>query len=194
MRWGLVVTQKTKSISESRIEVLELWAKYEDIAMHFNDLLIRLRVQALAGVAALATLVSIFTSVETRALRGTWEIASFVFGALCFYWLAIWVLDLLYYNKLLIGAVRAIVALEEKSDRGAAVENIEMSRVIEKTVWGKFEMPFPWYSRWYLLRGVYLFYSIVFLSLVGGLVVCLQNAGALPKILSAISNFAVPYR
>jgi len=35
----------------------ELWEKYEDIAMHFNDLIIKLRTQALAGVVALSTLV-----------------------------------------------------------------------------------------------------------------------------------------
>jgi hypothetical protein len=42
------------------IDVQCLWEKYEDIAMHFNDLLIRLRTQSLAGVAALSALVGIF--------------------------------------------------------------------------------------------------------------------------------------
>ena len=36
--------------------IYDLWTKYEDIAMHFNDLLIKLRTQALAAVAALTTL------------------------------------------------------------------------------------------------------------------------------------------
>jgi hypothetical protein len=35
--------------------VFEVWTKYEDIAMHFNDLLIRLRTQALGAIAALGT-------------------------------------------------------------------------------------------------------------------------------------------
>ena len=35
---------------------LRLWAKYEDIAMHFNDLILRWRLQAIGGVAALVTL------------------------------------------------------------------------------------------------------------------------------------------
>jgi hypothetical protein len=36
--------------------IQKLWEKYEDITMHFNDLIIKLRTQALAGVAALSTL------------------------------------------------------------------------------------------------------------------------------------------
>jgi hypothetical protein len=35
--------------------IRELWEKYEEITMHFNDLIIRLRTQALAGVAAVCT-------------------------------------------------------------------------------------------------------------------------------------------
>jgi hypothetical protein len=36
-------------------ERMELWGKYEDIAMHFNELLIRLRTQALGAVATIVT-------------------------------------------------------------------------------------------------------------------------------------------
>src|SRR5664280_1831888 len=45
----------------------DVWEKYEDIAMHFNDLLIRLRTQALAAVAAISTLV---TAPPCRPSRG----------------------------------------------------------------------------------------------------------------------------
>ena len=38
--------------------LFEVWVKYEEITMHFNDLLIKLRTQALAAVAALATIVA----------------------------------------------------------------------------------------------------------------------------------------
>jgi hypothetical protein len=36
--------------------IFDVWDKYEAIAMHFNDLLIKLRTQALAAVAALSTI------------------------------------------------------------------------------------------------------------------------------------------
>ncbi len=42
------------------IDVQKLWEKYEDIAMHFNDLLMRLRTQTLAGIAAVSALVGVF--------------------------------------------------------------------------------------------------------------------------------------
>jgi hypothetical protein len=87
----------------------ELWAKHEDVAMHFNDLTMRLRVQALAGVAAAALLAGgIFSSqgrIETKAL-GSISIA------LAFVWGAIWLLDRHYYQPLLKGAVKQIYLLE----------------------------------------------------------------------------------
>ena len=47
--------------------IRELWEKYEEITMHFNDLIIRLRTQALAGVAALSALVGIFAKADLGA-------------------------------------------------------------------------------------------------------------------------------
>ena len=35
----------------------ELWKSYEDVAMHFNDLLIRLRIQALAALATISSII-----------------------------------------------------------------------------------------------------------------------------------------
>src|SRR5665811_1811727 len=77
----------------------DLWEKYEDIAMHFNDLLIRLRTQALAGVAAISTLVSIFAR-SGSDLRISWEVAVGVLLFLCLFWIAIWIIEFCYYNKL----------------------------------------------------------------------------------------------
>lgn len=41
-------------------EYFDTWKKYEDIAMHFNDLIIRLRIQSIGGIAALAAILGIF--------------------------------------------------------------------------------------------------------------------------------------
>src|SRR5688500_4996729 len=35
---------------------IQLWTEYEKIAMHFNDLILRLRVQALSGITAILAL------------------------------------------------------------------------------------------------------------------------------------------
>jgi len=51
--------------------------------MHFNDLLLRLRVRALAGVvAALAAIASIFSNVRAFNFQGTWMIAAAAFAGL----------------------------------------------------------------------------------------------------------------
>jgi hypothetical protein len=66
------------------IDVQCLWEKYEDIAMHFNDLLIRLRTQSLAGVAALSALVGIFSKDGPAPANITldWVVAEAIFGAM----------------------------------------------------------------------------------------------------------------
>jgi len=43
----------------SPINRFDLWKEYERVAMHFNDLIIRLRSQSLGGVAAFATLAGV---------------------------------------------------------------------------------------------------------------------------------------
>lgn len=151
--------------------IFTVWKKYEDVAMHFNDLLIRLRIQALAGVAALAVLASIFSNVRTFNFQGTWMIAAAAFGGLCLIWLAIWTLDMLYYNRLLIGSVVAIIELEEKSKAETHIKHFDLSTRIQQSVWNKLPAPLPFYSRWYLLRGVVAFYTIVFFTLLTGFIV-----------------------
>src|SRR5689334_19710460 len=110
-------------------DIRKLWEKYEDITMHFNDLLIKLRTQALAAVAALATLVGIFAKSQT--LNVSWEIATIVLFALCVMWVAVWILDFTYYNKLLIGAVVALTILEDESKRATRIHAIQLSTIIE---------------------------------------------------------------
>ncbi len=51
--------------------MFELWDKYEAITMHFNDLLMKLRTQALAGVAALSAVDGIFAKNESNNLRSS---------------------------------------------------------------------------------------------------------------------------
>src|ERR1019366_10562259 len=101
------MAKESKALDVKQWTVHDLWAKYEDIAMHFNDLLIRLRTQALAAVAALSTLVGIFTKTDPNSVHVSWEIATAVFLGLSIFWIAIWIIDFCYYNRLLIGAVAA---------------------------------------------------------------------------------------
>ena len=148
-------------IVENKINVQKLWSKYEDIAMHFNDLLMRLRTQALAGIAAISTLVGIFTKAGTTEIQSDWLIATFIFLALGALWIAIALLDILYYNRLLMGAVGALLELEEDS-RLNRFSGINMSTKIDGMFSQTRTLPFP---RFY---GVLAFYVIVFVVIMCG--------------------------
>jgi hypothetical protein len=93
------------------------WEKYEEVAMHFNDLILRLRVQALGGITAVVALSGIAVNFAARpATSEQWDV---IFGTLVFLiagWSAIAILDLCYYHTLLLGAVDALLEIEESSD------------------------------------------------------------------------------
>ncbi|MGB7126634.1 MAG: hypothetical protein WBD42_07395 [Methylovirgula sp.] len=130
------MNETTRPQAGNERSLRSLWEKYEDIAMHFNDLLIRLRTQALGGVAALATVAGIFAKSNIFGVRDSWEIATIVFFGLTVFWIAIWLLDFCYYNRLLIGAVVAIIELEKESDN-PEFSRINLSTRVEEAVEGR---------------------------------------------------------
>jgi hypothetical protein len=158
--------------------VHDLWAKYEDVAMHFNDLLIRLRTQALAGVAAISTLVGIFTRTDpasATSIHISWQIASDVFVLLMAFWAAIWVIDRCYYNRLLTGAVEALHDIEQESTKANPSLAIDLSTKIELHVAHPFLDKRPLWERFHSKIGVWLFYLIVFCALIAGSLVCYRH-------------------
>lgn len=94
--------------------------------MHFNDLLIKLRTQALAAVAALTTIVGIFAKSEANT-KTNWEMIAFALAILIVFWIAIWILDFCYYNRLLLGAAEALFNLENASKDKLRIDRIEIS-------------------------------------------------------------------
>lgn len=147
----------------------DVWEKYEDIVMHFNDLLLRLRTQALAAVAAISTLVTIFAKTGADP-KLSWELAALVFSLLAIFWIAIWIIDFCYYNRLLIGAVAAILDIETLSKNAMHIRQIDISTKIERAVAreGK-RPPFNWYRSFNLHFGTSAFYVLVFIALIGGI-------------------------
>lgn len=149
----------------NEINVQHLWEQYEGIAMHFNDLLIRLRTQSLAGVAAISAVVGIFSKEGGAGdIHLDWAIAQAIFLAMAGFWLAIWCLDIGYYNRLLNGAVNAIIELEKSTAPNATFSGeIDMSQRIE----AQFEKKWlNWEKGSYY--GVVSFYFIVFVLLLAG--------------------------
>ena len=176
-------------VRHAGFDVYELWAKYEDIAMHFNDLLIKLRVQALAGIAALSTIVGIFA--KTIDLKLSWEIAIAVIVILCLLWIAIWIIDFSYYNRLLVGAVVALMVLEEESKRKTKVYKIELSTMIERAVESRLgSVGIKRY--WRLSIGRWAFYGIVMFALLLAIWFCYQAYLIAPVRRSEIPGYPPP--
>lgn len=160
--------------AQTALDVQRLWEKQEDIAMHFNDLLIQLRTRSLAGIAAVATLIGVFAENIGGNPSVGWLLASGLFATMAIIWIAIFYLDAFYYNKLLIGAVTSPVQIEEAMESGEKITSINMSRLIEQ----KFTEPPNSDAPADTPKGVRRFYGIVLaLIMVAG-------------VLSAIASFA----
>lgn len=182
------VSSKVEAVesNEDGWPIFEVWDKYETIAMHFNDLLIKLRTQALAAVAALSTIIGIFSK-SGGETQSTWQVVAFTFFVLLLFWVAIWVLDFCYYNPLLMGSVVALTQLERASQTSMRIRTIDMSLMIERAV-AKDLPPNPWSlrTRWTLVRGRWIFYSLVGFGLVFGLGFSLIQSRAIPPEVTAI--------
>lgn len=142
--------------------IFEVWKEYQHIAMHFNDLLLKLRIQALAGVTAVSTIIGLFSKSGTGI---SWEVAAFSFLVLLAFWTAIFLIDSLYYNRLLLGAAEALFELEELSKKQNFVNKIELSTNLNSAVSGNKNVRT---SRWNQKRGRFWFYTIVFAVLLIG--------------------------
>jgi hypothetical protein len=131
--------------------------------MHFNDLISRLRFQALAGVAGLSASIVLLADRLAGGGRSSSMLAAVAFLALAALWTALWVLDFVYYNRLLLGAVEEIVKVERESQSQKTLEKLGFS----ETVKGVVEAPVSlWNTPWRKSqRGPRLFYQIVLATL-----------------------------
>ena len=145
-------------------EALDAWERHEKIAMHFNDLILRLRTQALGGLAALLTIGGVALKTLPEEKHIPWDLVAVLFAFLLAFWIAIWILDFRYYNRLLLGAVDALLKLEDDIRAGKPIE-LTMSHIIESAVHGKplERLVKARYS------GPQIFYSIVTAVLVIGI-------------------------
>lgn len=155
-------------------DLLDVWKEHEKVAMHFNDLLLRLRTQSLAAVAAFATVAGILLKGESSGGADfRWGTLSAVFTVLSIFWLAIWILDFMYYNRLLVGAVKAIIAIEQASERGPRLSKIALSTDIETAVMKGDD--FFSHDYWAKGTGRWLFYMLVFVVLIAGTIISINT-------------------
>lgn len=157
---GRITRSKQKSLS-----IFRVWKEYEQIAMHFNELLIQLRMRALGGVAAITALVSFLSKGDTSA-DFRWGIVAAVLSVLAIVWAAIWIIDAKYYTRLLLGSVRAVLEVEVISRKAITITGLQMSHRIKETVEGNFsnldKNPF-WKD------AVWWFYTLVLIALLVGI-------------------------
>jgi hypothetical protein len=147
----------------TKFELFKLWKEYEGVAMHFNELIIKLRSQSLGGVAAIATLVGVVAKSDmTGELR--WGMLTGTFFLLFVFWIAVWVLDMGYYNRLLQGAVDALLIIEKESKASEYVDRIELSTKIEERTKSHQGL-----CNLCIFSSRNIFYSLVFLALLAGL-------------------------
>ena len=152
-------------MGSSEFDRFSLWKEYEDVAMHFNDLLLRLRSQSLAAVAAFAAIAGALLRNGDEGVLPWGQLAS-VFFLLILFWIAIWLLDLLYYNRLLLGAVQALIQIESDSTGAPSVDRITLSTEIDKMAAGQGSC----YSKQRgATTGVMGFYVVVLVALLIGL-------------------------
>jgi hypothetical protein len=107
---------------------VQLWYHYEEIAMHFNGLLMQYRLGLIGGAGALASFSTVFGS-KVISPKDRNRARVFASLALVVFFAAAAALDVFYYNELLQGAVTAIIAFESRHD-------IKMSTTIDAETGG----------------------------------------------------------
>lgn len=92
----------------------ETWKQYEEVAMHFNELLIQFRAQVGGGLATLVTLGGYIAEGKIRDARDRSRFLFVTCTSLAFVIALAGCLDLLYYSKMLAVTVQEIVAVEKR--------------------------------------------------------------------------------
>jgi hypothetical protein len=115
-------------VTEDPERWIEVWAKAEDVAMHFNELIMNYRLKAIGGVSVAAGLVGtvLLTKSTDAPTRVSWGIFGGAMAFLAVIWIALATIDMAYYRRLLLGAVDEAVRLE-----GQTGGDVQLSGKIE---------------------------------------------------------------
>jgi hypothetical protein len=108
-------------------ETIQLWYHYEQIAMHFNELIIQYRLQLMGGAGAIGALSTYFIGSHVRPARRRHMIRSWISTIILILFSSAAILDIFYYDKLLQGAIDVLLQFELKHPE------INMSTHIEST-------------------------------------------------------------
>jgi len=150
---GLAEAQvNVTSLSENQIK---LWYHYEQIAMHFNELIIQYRLQIMGGAGALGAIGFFLAQADsiTGPRRRYYRLMVSLFILIIV--IGAFVLDVYYYSKLLAGAVEALLEFEKSNPP------INMSTLIEKRLHGAAAIHvYIWYGSIILPLGLFTLWSL----------------------------------
>jgi hypothetical protein len=149
------------------IKFLDIWERQEKVAMHFNDLILKVRIQALGALAAIVTVGGVLLKTIPSTDGTPWGILTTLFFVLSAFWIAIWFLDFKYYNRLLLGSIDYLLKLEDQINNNKEI-TFDMSHKIEDSIHGKSFTNLKHIK----ITGPLIFYSIVLSILFLGFTAC----------------------
>lgn len=146
-------TEDATSTGSDETAILELWKEYEKVAMHFNELMMRWRLQAIGGLAGLVTLAGfVVGDVADETRYRAMVLLAILFASA---WVGVAAIDLFYYRRLLKGAVDALIDLEKRTPL------ITLSTTIEnRAKVGGIVMPYVFYAAGFLPLLVIMAYAL----------------------------------
>jgi hypothetical protein len=111
------VTEPTSGLPSLTEDEARAWSKVEDVAIHFNEMILNFRLKALGAITVAAGLVGTVLLNKEGVAAPQMNYFSFALAIwfLAVVWLAIMCLDLGYYHRLLLGAVDEALRIEEAS-------------------------------------------------------------------------------
>ena len=117
-------------------DLFTVWKEYEAIAMHFNDLLLKIRTQSLAAVAAFGTAAGLLLRGENISHELRWGALTAVFSSpLCVFWVAIWIPDFAYWQSAVTPErLKHSSGLKGKAKKSNRTSGIYISTLIEQAV------------------------------------------------------------
>lgn len=135
---GVLNVKRYKNVMSAAVvpssDVIELWFHYEEVAMHFNELIIQYRLQLLSGLGALSAVVGYLIEKNVPEDHLRYARAYIATSVLVIFAAAV-ILDIFYYHPLLTGAVKALLEFE------AAHKEINMSTLINDARYDGFTIP-----------------------------------------------------
>ncbi len=93
---------------------IDLWYHYEEVAMHFNNLIMQYRLQLMGGIGVIGTVSGYLVGEKVTDHYRRHMLRALVSSGLLILIVAAVSLDLYYYNELLRGTVDALLKIEEK--------------------------------------------------------------------------------